>query len=41
MPHQDFILQNYYQHMGWDPQTGKPLPETLWGLGFEKCIGDL
>jgi aldehyde:ferredoxin oxidoreductase len=41
MPHWDFIRHNYYQHMGWDPETGKPLPGTLRSLGLEKCIDDL
>jgi len=41
MPHWDLIRRNYYQHMGWDPETGKPLPETLKELGLEKCINDL
>ena len=41
MPHWDLIRRNYYRHMGWDPETGKPLPETLQGLGLEKCINDL
>lgn len=41
LPHWDFIRRNYYQHMGWDPRTGKPLPETLQSLGLEKCINDL
>jgi aldehyde:ferredoxin oxidoreductase len=40
-PHWDFIRRNYYQQMGWDPETGKPLPETLRNLGLDKCINDL
>lgn len=33
----DWMLENYYTLMGWDPKTGKPLPETLKKLG----LGDL
>ena len=40
-PHWDFVRRNYYQHMGWDPETGKPLPETLRSLGLEECISEL
>jgi len=29
MPHWDAMLRNYYRLMGWDVETGKPLPETL------------
>jgi len=35
--HWDTIRDNYYQQMGWDVETGKPLPETLEKLG----LGDL
>jgi aldehyde:ferredoxin oxidoreductase len=31
----------YFQLMGWDPATGKPLPHTLQSLGLEKLIPDL
>jgi aldehyde:ferredoxin oxidoreductase len=41
MPHWDFMLHNYYQLMGWDIDTGKPLPETLRRLGLEDLIADL
>lgn len=41
MPHWDLIRRNYYQHMGWDPETGKSHPETLKELGLKKCINDL
>ncbi|MFC2058114.1 aldehyde ferredoxin oxidoreductase family protein [Chloroflexota bacterium] len=34
-PHWDFIQRNYYQQMGWDTETGRPLPETLEKLGLE------
>ncbi|MFC1993681.1 aldehyde ferredoxin oxidoreductase family protein [Chloroflexota bacterium] len=38
MPHWDQMLQLYYELMGWDKQTGKPLPETLKELGLEQAI---
>jgi aldehyde:ferredoxin oxidoreductase len=31
----------YFQLMGWEPATGKPLPHTLKSLGLEKLIPDL
>jgi aldehyde:ferredoxin oxidoreductase len=31
----------YFELMGWDPVTGKPLPHTLKALGLEKLIPDL
>jgi len=31
----------YFQLMGWDPATGKPLPHTLKALGLERLIPDL
>ncbi|OGP65270.1 MAG: hypothetical protein A2170_13845 [Deltaproteobacteria bacterium RBG_13_53_10] len=40
MPHWDFMRSNYYQLMGWDPASGKPLPETLRKLGLGQLIGD-
>ncbi|MHB1417273.1 MAG: aldehyde ferredoxin oxidoreductase family protein, partial [Chloroflexota bacterium] len=39
--HYDFMLQNYRKLMGWDPETGIPLPETLVKLGLDHLIGDL
>jgi aldehyde:ferredoxin oxidoreductase len=41
MPHWDSIRRNYYQHMGWDPETGKPLPETLKKLGLAELVKHL
>jgi aldehyde:ferredoxin oxidoreductase len=29
------MLNKYYQLMGWDRKTGKPLPETIKELGIE------
>lgn len=31
----------YFELMGWDPVTGRPLPHTLRSLGLEKLIPDL
>lgn len=39
--HWDAIRDNYYRQMGWDPATGKPLPETLRKLGLEFAIEEL
>jgi aldehyde:ferredoxin oxidoreductase len=36
-----FMVENYYRLMGWDPKTGKPLPETLEKLGLREIIKDL
>ncbi|MBI2908363.1 MAG: hypothetical protein HYX92_12005 [Chloroflexi bacterium] len=35
------MLHTYYEKMGWDRETGKPLPETLRSLGLEDVIGDI
>jgi aldehyde:ferredoxin oxidoreductase len=35
------MRSNYYQLMGWDAETGKPLPETLERLGLAALIPDL
>jgi aldehyde:ferredoxin oxidoreductase len=32
------MLETYYKEMGWDPATGKPLPETLRNLDLEDLI---
>jgi aldehyde:ferredoxin oxidoreductase len=37
----DWMRENYYTHMGWDPKTGKPLPKTLKKLDLEELIEDL
>jgi len=37
----DSMLDNYYQIMGWDEKTSKPLTDTLKGLGVEHIIPDL
>ncbi len=37
----EWMLENYYKQMEWDPLTGKPLPETLKRLGLEGLIEEL
>lgn len=37
-PHWEKMRKSYYEHMGWDIKTGKPLPETLKNLGLEDAI---
>jgi len=39
--HWDDMLDNYYSLMGWDRDSGKPLPETLEKLGLTHIIPDL
>jgi aldehyde:ferredoxin oxidoreductase len=41
MPHWDSIRRNYYEQMGWNPETGKPLPSTLERLGLGHLVKDL
>jgi aldehyde:ferredoxin oxidoreductase len=41
MPAWEELVKNFYTHMGWDPETGKPLPETLQFLGLNHLIQDL
>lgn len=36
----NMMVNNYYDLMGWDSKTGKPLPETLQKLGLENLIKD-
>jgi aldehyde:ferredoxin oxidoreductase len=38
MTHWDDMLRNYYNLMGWDENTGKPLPETLKKLGLDSMV---
>jgi hypothetical protein len=35
------MIDEYYRGMGWDRHTGKPLPDTLRGLGLEDMVDDL
>lgn len=39
--HWEEIRSIYYEEMGWDTETGKPLPETLKKLGLSDLIKDL
>jgi aldehyde:ferredoxin oxidoreductase len=41
MPYWEALRSNYYLNMGWDPETGQPLPETLERLGLAHLILDL
>jgi len=41
LPHWDAMLRNYYGLMGWDTETGIPLPETLEGLGLGHVVKDM
>jgi aldehyde:ferredoxin oxidoreductase len=37
----DDILDNYYQSMGWDVKTGKPLSSTLKEVGLDDIVVDI
>lgn len=37
----DQVLDLYYQSMGWDVKTGKPLPNTLRDIGLEEIVADI
>jgi len=39
--HWDGMIDNYYKLMGWDKETGRPLPETLKAIGLENVVSDL
>ena len=39
--HWDSMIDNYYKLMGWDRESGKPLPETLKAIGLEHVVSDL
>ncbi len=41
MAHWEEMKGEYYQLMGWDKLTGKPLPETLERLGLANVIADI
>ena len=40
-PHWQDIMRSYYTLMGWDPETGMPLPDTLRDLGLEDMVRDV
>ncbi len=35
----DPLVRDFWEEMGWDPKTGRPLPETLRRLQIEKLVG--
>jgi aldehyde:ferredoxin oxidoreductase len=35
----DGMIRDYYQAIGWDPETGIPLPETIRALGLQEIGG--
>jgi aldehyde:ferredoxin oxidoreductase len=39
--HWEMMRHNYYKNMGWDEQTGVPLPETLKDLGLDWVVPQL
>ncbi|MCE5253994.1 MAG: hypothetical protein LLG45_07305 [Actinomycetia bacterium] len=39
--HWDTIRANYYEKMGWDVETGRPLPETLEKYGLDHLVEEL
>ena len=41
LPHWEAMLRNYYELLGWDPETGIPLPSTLESLGIGYVNEDL
>jgi len=40
-PYFRWMKSFYFELVGWDPESGKPLPRTLAALGLENLIGDL
>jgi aldehyde:ferredoxin oxidoreductase len=40
-PHWEAVRRNYYEQMGWDGETGKPLAETLERLGLGHLAEDV
>jgi len=41
LPVWDEMVNQFYSIMGWDPKTGKPLPETLKFLGIDDVIKNI
>ena len=41
MPHWDRMQGDYYEMMGWDRESGKPMPETLRSLGLGHVVSDI
>jgi len=40
-PHLKWMVSKYYEYMGWDPETGIPLGDTLTRLGLEDIMSDV
>ena len=40
-PHWDKMVHDYYEQMGWDRQTSRPLPETLRRLGLGDVVAHI
>jgi aldehyde:ferredoxin oxidoreductase len=40
-PRFQFMKSLYFELAGWDPATGKPLPETLKSLDLDDLVKDL
>jgi aldehyde:ferredoxin oxidoreductase len=41
IPRWNELRNRYYEGMGWDKETGKPLPETLKRYGLEYATAEL
>jgi aldehyde:ferredoxin oxidoreductase len=37
----EWALRRYYELMGWDTETGEPLPERLQALGLSELLADI
>jgi aldehyde:ferredoxin oxidoreductase len=41
LPYLKDVLKEYYKLMGWDEETGRPLPQTLKRLGLDYTISEI
>jgi aldehyde:ferredoxin oxidoreductase len=41
LPVWEEMVSQFYSNIGWDPKTGKPLPETLKSLGIDDVIKNI
>lgn len=41
LPHFEWMKRFYFELVGWDPDTGRPLPDTLRSLGLADLVPDL
>jgi aldehyde:ferredoxin oxidoreductase len=41
LPYAANVLKDYYRLIGWDEETGRPLPQTLERLGLGYAIHDV